>query len=258
MASSPKRLWYQHMDAVLCYPGLSWLEALPLVMLGIRSAVKEDLGASAAELVYGEPLRLPGAFFSPSPSTPANEDVTDFVVRLRQQMAQLRSVPASRHATPSAFIFGDLASCSHVFLRDDTVRRSLQPPYRGPYPVASRDDKTVTLTINGKDTRVTIDRVKPAYSLSDHPDDHAQDEDGDVDDSPPPPPDPAAGRPPTPDARLATQRPGRGTATPPLPPAPGPATCPAPPGPQARPHDGVTRSTRSGRRVRFPAFFQPG
>jgi hypothetical protein len=33
-----------------------WTEALPLVILGMRTAFKEDLQASVAELVYGEPL----------------------------------------------------------------------------------------------------------------------------------------------------------------------------------------------------------
>ena len=42
-----------------------WVDSLPLVLLGVRTAVKEDLSCSAAELVYGTTLRLPGEFFSP-------------------------------------------------------------------------------------------------------------------------------------------------------------------------------------------------
>ncbi|KRX36597.1 Retrovirus-related Pol polyprotein from transposon [Trichinella murrelli] len=41
-----------------------WIDALPLVLLGIRSSVKEDLRHAPAELVYGSPLRLPGVFFT--------------------------------------------------------------------------------------------------------------------------------------------------------------------------------------------------
>jgi transposase InsO family protein len=40
-----------------------WVEALPLVLLSIRTAVKSDLQCSVAELVYGTTLRLPGEFF---------------------------------------------------------------------------------------------------------------------------------------------------------------------------------------------------
>ena len=41
----------------------SWSENLPLVLLGLRSAVKEDLQHSVAEFVFGTTLRLPGQFF---------------------------------------------------------------------------------------------------------------------------------------------------------------------------------------------------
>ena len=40
-----------------------WTEVLPLVLLGIRTALKTDLQCSAAELVYGTTLRVPGEFF---------------------------------------------------------------------------------------------------------------------------------------------------------------------------------------------------
>ena len=39
-----------------------WTITLPAVLLGARSAVKELLGRSAAEIVYGTTLRLPGEF----------------------------------------------------------------------------------------------------------------------------------------------------------------------------------------------------
>ena len=52
-------------------------------------------------------------------------------------------------------------------LRDDTVRPPLQPPYTGPFAVTARTDKTFTLLIKGQAVTVTIDRLKPAYILSD-------------------------------------------------------------------------------------------
>ncbi|BHF62295.1 hypothetical protein SprV_0200527700 [Sparganum proliferum] len=38
----------------------NWTEHLPLVLLGIRSSLKSDLDCSAAELVFGATVRLPG------------------------------------------------------------------------------------------------------------------------------------------------------------------------------------------------------
>jgi hypothetical protein len=45
---------------IICHADEKWTEALPLILLGIRTAYKEDWETSAAELVYGEPLRVPG------------------------------------------------------------------------------------------------------------------------------------------------------------------------------------------------------
>jgi hypothetical protein len=44
------------------YADQQWTEALPLVLLGIRTAYKEDLQASVAELVYGESLIIPASY----------------------------------------------------------------------------------------------------------------------------------------------------------------------------------------------------
>jgi transposase InsO family protein len=44
-----------------------WTDCLPLVLLGICTALKEDLQCTAAELVYGVSLCLPADFFSHSP-----------------------------------------------------------------------------------------------------------------------------------------------------------------------------------------------
>lgn len=70
----------------------TWTEALPLVMLGIRTSLKSDLNCSAAELVYGTTLRVPGAAFTASDSTQV-PDPADYVVKLRTVMNQLKPVP---------------------------------------------------------------------------------------------------------------------------------------------------------------------
>ena len=41
----------------------NWTDLLPMVLLGIRTAVKEDIHCIAAELVYGTTLHLTGQFF---------------------------------------------------------------------------------------------------------------------------------------------------------------------------------------------------
>ncbi|RWS18117.1 uncharacterized protein B4U80_07646, partial [Leptotrombidium deliense] len=67
--------------------------------------------------------------------------------------------------TSKIFVHPELFKYSHVFLRVDTLVSSLEKPYRGPHKVIARTDKT--LTRNGKETMISIDRVKPALNLDD-------------------------------------------------------------------------------------------
>ncbi|XP_075972473.1 uncharacterized protein LOC142974195 [Anticarsia gemmatalis] len=159
-----ERVHRQLKASIMCHNG-EWLSALPLVLLGMRTVFKEDLKASVAEMLYGETLRVPGEILVPNPCSVNFEDPTDFVVKLRRHMSKIRPIPASRHTTPAAFVFKLLNSSSHVYLREDAVRRALQPPYNGPYLVLERsnDGKSLTLDIKGKKVTVSVDRVKPAF-----------------------------------------------------------------------------------------------
>lgn len=130
--------------AIKCYESENWSEVLPLVLLGLRTTFKDDLNATPAEMLYGTTLTL------------KNSEVdTEFAKNLRNIMEQLevfRAKGAQR-----------LHTCTHVFLRDGTVRPPLKQPYDEPYEVISRNNKNFDLNIKGKIVKVTIDRVKAAF-----------------------------------------------------------------------------------------------
>lgn len=50
-------------------------------------------------------------------------------------------------------------------LREDSVRRSMQPPYSGPHRVVSiaENGKTWSIEVKGKQVTVSVDRIKPAF-----------------------------------------------------------------------------------------------
>ena len=147
---------------------LNWLQNLPLVLLGIRSALKPDIGGSAAEVVYGCGLHLPGEFLAPTTgSTLASPG--DLVTRLHQFVQQLRPVPPRTSSSPRVFAPDALATCNHVFLHYDAIRKPLTTPYDGPYRVFSPSDKTMKIDIKGKSVMVSMDRVKPAFLEADLP-----------------------------------------------------------------------------------------
>ena len=147
--------------ALMCEPHTLWPQRLPVTLLGLRCCWKEDLQASPAEMLYGTTLRLPGEFFV-SESIPA--DPRAFVGKLRSLFQQIRAVPASMHAKYRAFQHDQLDTCTHVFLRNDAVRKPLQPPYTGPHEVMERiSNKVYKIKVNGTERTVSTDGLKPAY-----------------------------------------------------------------------------------------------
>uniref|UniRef100_A0A5S6Q3K9 RNA-directed DNA polymerase n=1 Tax=Trichuris muris TaxID=70415 RepID=A0A5S6Q3K9_TRIMR len=139
--------------------GFAWTDALPLVLLGLRSSVKEDLSYASSELVYGTSLRLPGIFFTKE--TPRKfAELSD---ELRIFFSSIRPVPTRGAPTYKWFVPKGLETCTHVFLRHDAYKPPLSPTYDGPYKVISRTSKTFTILVHDKLKTVSIDRVKPAF-----------------------------------------------------------------------------------------------
>ena len=142
-----------------------WPEILPLILLNIRSTVKQDQQCIPVQLVFGTTLYLPGHFFTPS-SDATQLDPKLYADRLSSYMQQLRPIPP-RLQSPSSHLASNLSTCTHIFFRHDALQKPLQPPYDGPYQIIHRAEKHYTLDINGKTTTITLDRLKPAYLDSD-------------------------------------------------------------------------------------------
>ena len=71
------------------------------------------------------------------------------------------------HSKRDSYVPSDLKKCTHVWLRTDRVRRSLECPYTGPYKVLKRLDKVFVIEdFTGAEKCVSIDRLKPAYVQS--------------------------------------------------------------------------------------------
>ena len=129
--------------------------------MGIRATVKSDLDTTPAQLLYGTALRLPGEVVSPS----ANTTITDYAAyasRLASHMKKAQPIPL-REQNRTSYVPKGLDSCSHVFIRQDGVRRPLQQPYTGPFKVLRRSDRNFVLDCNGRRETVCIDRLKVAF-----------------------------------------------------------------------------------------------
>ncbi|GFS29691.1 integrase catalytic domain-containing protein [Trichonephila inaurata madagascariensis] len=95
-------------------------------------------------------------------------NVSEFAQQLKQTMHNLKPVPTSSHGRKTVFVHPELSQCTHVFLLHDAIRKPLQPPYDGPFAVVKRSLKNSSLCSDkAKKICVSIDRVKPAFMLSD-------------------------------------------------------------------------------------------
>ena len=164
-----------------------WFWKLPMALLAIRTTVKQDIGASPADLVYGEGLAVPGEAL---PKTlPTDEQLARqreaALADLRVEVARLQPTETSAHRRPLIHLPDELHNCTHIFVRRGGVSSSLAAPYTGPYRVTSRNNQNFRVAIPGRPTEtVAIARVKPAFvSLEDDADPH-------------PPSPPPVGRPP--------------------------------------------------------------
>ncbi|GBL82936.1 Retrovirus-related Pol polyprotein from transposon 412 [Araneus ventricosus] len=129
-------------QSLRCHASTKWTESIPVVLLGLRTALKEDLQCTSAELVYGSTLKLPAEFFE-TPSL--NVEPHQFLKNLRNVMDQLKPVSTASHDRQKVFVHPALGTYTHV-----------------------RTDKTFTIEKNGKESAINIDRVKPAFFENSH------------------------------------------------------------------------------------------
>ena len=133
-----------------------WADSLPLVLLGIRTALNEDINCTSAELVYGTSLCLPSDFFDHTKDGAA-ADPAAYVQNLKCTMQQLKASPVHSHPQRKVHISNALATCTHVFVCCDAIHKPLQPPYDG---LLEHSDKY--FVVGGQDT-ISLDRLKPAH-----------------------------------------------------------------------------------------------
>ena len=129
-------------------------------MLGARSAVKELLGRSAAEIVYGTTLRLPDEF-SHKYNVDAHTDLDNYFDKLLVAMSHLCLCPPRDSIRNNIFQYKEIDTCSHVFLQRIAIAPPLTAPYDGPYKVIVRSG--MKILVEGKVETVSLDRVKPAH-----------------------------------------------------------------------------------------------
>lgn len=74
----------------------------------------------------------------------------------------MRNFPTRNHPETN-YVPKDLSSSTHIWPKEKAPKTTLSNRYNRPHEALDRGDKTVTLKVNGREDRISIDRVKPAF-----------------------------------------------------------------------------------------------
>ena len=150
-----------------------WMEYLPFILLGRRTAIQEDLNASPAQLLYGENVPIPGELDNPEQKL---EDVQSLLNRIQKQTNK-KAKPMSRHRKPDQEYMPDSTlSATHVYIKNQD-RHSLEPRYSGPFLILDRPSKSTIKIKTGTHPDGSVreevqhwQNARPAYVGADIPD----------------------------------------------------------------------------------------
>ena len=133
--------------------GVDWVAHLPWVMLGVRTAPREDSATSPAQHAFGTSLLVPGQLLHPDGPP---QDV-------HRHMAGLPPLPTRHNRAAPSRGLSSLQDAEFVFIRDDRPNRpALAPLYSGPFRVLERTDSFFVVQYGDKSERVNLHRLKPA------------------------------------------------------------------------------------------------
>ena len=127
-------------------------ENLDLVLLGIQTMVKEDIGCSPSE------LHLPGLLSE-------NDEMVSYTEYRRRLVSFMKLFKPSlprESCRRNFYLDKGLRTCTHVFVRDDGFATSLQPANMRPFPVLDKEDKYFILDFGDRTDSVSIDRLQTA------------------------------------------------------------------------------------------------
>ena len=123
-----------------------WLNYLPFVLMGRRTAVQPDIGASSSELAFGMNIRIPGQILYNPKDVETEESLQQMLKEVREKTNKKISQP-SRHNPPEKNFPEIPNSATHAYTKQHQVT-GLSCPYEGPFKIAERlSNSTVKLEV---------------------------------------------------------------------------------------------------------------
>ena len=147
-----------------------WHRALPWVLLSKRSQFQPDLGASPAELVFGQTMVIPGDLIGGD--LEPQSTLPEILEQVRKNAARPPVQTSHHNANPKHYVPKGLEEASHVWVRIPPAKKTpLGPAFDGPYEVIERGDTCLTVRVgsfNDGTSRTELQHLencKPAFFL---------------------------------------------------------------------------------------------
>ena len=134
-------------------------------MLGHRTAVKEDIGLSPCNILYGCSLQLPADLIIPHAHSEAL-DVNSYADQLRMIMRDITPAQSRPITKQNSQIDPRLETATHVFVHNET-KRGLENNYKGPYKVLEKHEKYFKVQLDKREDNITVNRLKAAILSAD-------------------------------------------------------------------------------------------
>ena len=143
-----------------------WNKSLPLALMAMRMFVNSN-GQSPFTLVTGAMFAVPHIYTN-------DKDFSWQTLMDKLRTVELKCDESNKQTQNNhhkVYIPKELQYCKRVWLRIDRIRRPLESPYTGPHAIVLRDYQrgTFVISYNGKDTTVSINRLKPVIEGSQQP-----------------------------------------------------------------------------------------
>ena len=141
-----------------------WFDHLGLCLLGIQASDHSALIMSRAERLFGKKIQLP-SFFDETTPKPRFDDPA-LTKSLMNFFSNRSPAPINTEKRYTNFhVDKQLFTCPAVYLRVDRVKKILENSFTGPFKVFERFDKYFIIETFKGSSKISIDRLKPAYTL---------------------------------------------------------------------------------------------
>lgn len=142
---------------------LDWVQRLPLILLSLRTSIRDDNQPSPADILYGTNLRLPVDLLERQDDIILDPmQYTDRLVRHMQTVGPI----VTRTPSNSSYLDPHLQHCKYVFVKNEG-KKGLNPVYSGPFLVLEKKDKYFKVQLSNRVDTITISRIKAAHTEND-------------------------------------------------------------------------------------------